>query len=142
MGAIGDQRFDLIFDDGSHRPDDQQVSLSYFFKLLKPGGLYFIEDLMANGMGDQGAGRCYCGDVINTRKLLKTFSTNGSFVDPHALQDPDHLAREIDSICFHVPKIALSTKYRMKLRRPVRASMAYLPDSETLCMIKKRVGAN
>ena len=36
--------FDFIIDDGSHRPEHQQVSLGFLFKYLKDGGLYFIED--------------------------------------------------------------------------------------------------
>lgn len=37
--------FDIIIDDGSHRPDDIFVSFTTLFPLLKPGGIYVIEDL-------------------------------------------------------------------------------------------------
>ena len=37
--------YDIIIDDGGHHMDQQQISLGYFFKFLKPGGLYIIEDL-------------------------------------------------------------------------------------------------
>lgn len=37
--------FDIILDDGSHDVAHQQKTLGKFFKLLKPGGLYIIEDL-------------------------------------------------------------------------------------------------
>jgi Methyltransferase domain len=37
--------FDIIIDDGSHRPDDIKVSFTTLFPLLKPGGIYVIEDL-------------------------------------------------------------------------------------------------
>jgi len=37
--------FDLIIDDGSHIVSHQQKTFGKFFKLLKPGGLYIIEDL-------------------------------------------------------------------------------------------------
>jgi SAM-dependent methyltransferase len=40
-----DTLFDFIIDDGSHHMRDQQITFSYFFKLLKPGGIYVIEDL-------------------------------------------------------------------------------------------------
>jgi hypothetical protein len=37
--------FDFILDDGSHHMLDQQLTLGYLFPLLKPGGIYIIEDL-------------------------------------------------------------------------------------------------
>lgn len=37
--------FDIIIDDGSHRPMHQQVSLAALFPHLKPGGQYIIEDM-------------------------------------------------------------------------------------------------
>jgi glycosyltransferase involved in cell wall biosynthesis len=38
-------KFDLIVDDGSHRPDDQLASLDYLWPHVSRGGLYVIEDL-------------------------------------------------------------------------------------------------
>jgi 23S rRNA U2552 (ribose-2'-O)-methylase RlmE/FtsJ len=38
-------KFDIIIDDGSHRMDDQQISLAFLFKYVKKGGYYIIEDL-------------------------------------------------------------------------------------------------
>ena len=37
--------FDLIIDDGGHTMEQQQVSFAFLFPLLRPGGLYIIEDL-------------------------------------------------------------------------------------------------
>lgn len=37
--------YDLIIDDGSHNIYDQQITLACFFKCLKPGGIYILEDL-------------------------------------------------------------------------------------------------
>lgn len=37
--------FDVILDDGSHIMYDQQISLAILFKLLKPGGIFIIEDI-------------------------------------------------------------------------------------------------
>ncbi len=37
--------FDIIIDDGGHHMGQQQISFGTLFKYLKPGGLYFIEDL-------------------------------------------------------------------------------------------------
>lgn len=41
----GDDTFDLIIDDGSHRLADQILSLCYLWPKLKSGGIYVIEDI-------------------------------------------------------------------------------------------------
>lgn len=38
-------QFDIILDDGSHIPTHQIFTLAHFWKLLKPGGIYIIEDI-------------------------------------------------------------------------------------------------
>ena len=40
--------FDIIIDDGSHVPEHQALSLYIGTKLLKPNGIYIIEDLHTN----------------------------------------------------------------------------------------------
>lgn len=42
---LPDTRFDVIIDDGSHNLEDQQASLSIFWKMLRTGGTYIIEDI-------------------------------------------------------------------------------------------------
>ena len=37
--------FDIIIDDGSHEPADQQVSFAAIWPHVNPGGLYVIEDI-------------------------------------------------------------------------------------------------
>jgi hypothetical protein len=37
--------FDIIIDDASHISCDQQIALAALFRLIKPGGIYVIEDL-------------------------------------------------------------------------------------------------
>lgn len=39
--------FDVIVDDGSHRSRDQLLSCHALWKTLRPGGLYFVEDVEA-----------------------------------------------------------------------------------------------
>lgn len=39
-------RFDLIIDDGSHKPRDQAATFRNLYPLLAPGGVYAIEDVV------------------------------------------------------------------------------------------------
>jgi hypothetical protein len=63
--AIGDTRFDIIIDDGSHDQSDQQTSLSMLFGYLRRGGLYVVEDLIT--------GECWWdGNLYNRKKIQPT----------------------------------------------------------------------
>lgn len=42
---LRDSRFDFIIDDGSHVLEHQIATLKILFPRLKPGGVYFIEDI-------------------------------------------------------------------------------------------------
>lgn len=42
---LGNIKFDIIIDDGSHLPDDQLKTLSNFYPHLNEGGIYAIEDI-------------------------------------------------------------------------------------------------
>lgn len=119
LESIGDVEFDVIVDDGSHKPDHQQVSFGCLFPRLKSGGLYIIEDLLTNGIGDGGANRRSSSDeALNTRRVLKHFRRTGAFETPHKIVDPDYCADHIASLTFHVP------------RRPA-------PNTEAVCAIRK-----
>jgi hypothetical protein len=37
--------FDVLLDDGGHSMEQQQVSLGFLFKFVKPGGYYILEDI-------------------------------------------------------------------------------------------------
>ncbi len=103
LWSLGRVTFDIIVDDGSHRPDHQQLSLGVLFRRLRPGGLYFIEDLLKNGKGDGKTGRMAVDSVLNTRRVLRKFRMHGQFDTPHGLVNEDYLARHIDCLNFHVP---------------------------------------
>ena len=45
LEAAGVEAFDVIVDDALHASRHQQVSMGVLFERLKPGGLYFVEDL-------------------------------------------------------------------------------------------------
>lgn len=136
--AAGSATFDVIIDDGSHRPDHQQTSLSFLFDKLSPGGLYFIEDLAANGQGDGATGRHACSTVRNTRSVLKRFRDHGDFPEPHALAAPDYLREHIAALCFHVPRPAVRWVRGSGLWPPLRRRIRLEPDTELLCAIRKK----
>ncbi|WP_141012705.1 class I SAM-dependent methyltransferase [Nocardioides sambongensis] len=122
LASIGEVEFDLVVDDGSHRPDHQQITLGCLLPRVRAGGLYLIEDLLSNGRGDGGRGRrSYSADVLNTRRVLDRFRLHGAFAEPHAIVDPDYCAAHIAEITFHVPRRAA-------------------PHTEAVCAIRKSAG--
>jgi SAM-dependent methyltransferase len=68
------RKFDIIIDDGSHRHDHQQKTLSALFKFLKPGGLYIIEDLHCAFYPEYGLD---ADDPDTTLNFLTRCSENG-----------------------------------------------------------------
>lgn len=68
------KKFDIIIDDGSHRHDHQQKTISALFKFLKLGGLYIIEDLHCAFYEEYGLPD---NDPDTTLNFLKRYSDNG-----------------------------------------------------------------
>ena len=138
-----DTRFDFIFDDGSHRPDQQQISLGLLFPRLKSKGIYFIEDLENNGLGDsdiiRNNGRHNTDSVYNTKKVLQSFLDTGEFLEPNLLGDISYLKEKISAINFHAPlhKVILLNIFNRFLRR--RSMMVQFKIcTERLCAIRKK----
>ena len=48
--------FDIIIDDGGHTMHQQKTSLKHLYQIVKPGGLYFCEDLQTSYEGAYGGG--------------------------------------------------------------------------------------
>lgn len=138
MQSSGVEEFDFIIDDGSHRPDHQQISFSYFFKKLKPGGLYIIEDLLSNGYGDEVGGRMSSNDVRNTRSLLKHYWSNGEFLEPNAFEDVEYINSHIESVRFHLPVQGLKYVRGRSITRPIGRVLYHKPNSERVCVIRKK----
>jgi hypothetical protein len=92
--------FDVVIDDGSHRPDHQQISLDFLFPHLSPGGLYFIEDLLDNGLGDGRTGRLASDLVLNTRSVLRHYLATDNLPEPHGLPNFESWRDDIAGIDF------------------------------------------
>merc|ERR1712176_800060 len=41
----GPTPFDIIIDDGDHNPDSQQETLASLWQMVRPGGIYVVEDV-------------------------------------------------------------------------------------------------
>jgi hypothetical protein len=146
--AVDHTEFDIIIDDGSHRADHQQITLGFLFKMLKSGGLYFVEDLIDNGLGDpnlaeHGIHASADVSVKNTRKVLKQFQTTGAFAEPNVLLDPEYLAKNIDYMSFHVPQkvpmVAKTRLERVKARLTGKGfRLRWKMDSEKICVLRKK----
>ncbi len=144
--AVNHLEFDVIIDDGSHRPDHQQITLGFMFKLLNRGGLYFIEDLVDNGLGDPNLdehGIHACGTVRNTRTVLKQFQTTGAFAEPNLLGDTAYLAEHIEYMGFHMPQrvpIVAKTRWQRVSARLTGKGyrLRWQMDSEKLCILRKK----
>lgn len=50
------QQFDIVIDDGSHKSNDVLNSFVNYFPLVKPGGIYVVEDAHCLYMNDFGGG--------------------------------------------------------------------------------------
>lgn len=135
---LGNIDFDVIIDDGSHRPYDQQLSLDLFFTKLKSEGFYFIEDLLSNGIGDGFKGNMASQNVRNTRRVLKHYQKFGEFERPHAFKDVMYLTNNIEYINFHAPRVSVKYKLQLKFIYPLKKIIYYKKNSENLCLIRKK----
>lgn len=45
IALYGPSPFDIIIDDGDHNPDSQQATLKNLWQMVRPGGLYIVEDV-------------------------------------------------------------------------------------------------
>ena len=138
ISKSGVDEFDIIIDDGSHRPDHQQISFDFFFKKLKSGGIYIIEDLLSNGLGDGVKGRMADNSVINTRSVLASYLKDGKFSGPNAFTDLDYLHNNIELIRFHVPPVKVKYVLNKSLSRPVKKVVYFEQNKERVCVIKKK----
>lgn len=77
--------FDIIIDDASHASYHQQLTLLNFFGLLKPGGLYIIEDMSWVPKSYEAS----LPSVPRTREVLAQILASGSVSDGGAIPASD-----------------------------------------------------
>ena len=62
--------FDVIVDDGGHTMEQHLISLTTLWKHVKPGGVYFIEDLRAAYFTEFGGGYLSSSSTIERLKVM------------------------------------------------------------------------
>jgi hypothetical protein len=101
-GAGGD--FHIIVDDGGHTMEQQQVSLGYLFKHVRPGGYYVIEDVHTSlpalwkGYGVDRTGR------NTTLRMLENFVRSAAPSIQSRYMRPD----EMSYLTAHIESVIIS----------------------------------
>lgn len=104
----GDE-FDIILDDGCHQTSAQQISFGQFFPLVKSGGYYVIEDILA--CLDSHYAEADGSDRITT--AVESLRVNGTLGDTaYHMQEKEikYIENNVDSVIWHPEKIAAVIK--------------------------------
>ena len=121
--ALGEQLFDVIIDDGSHRSSDIIATFRCCFPRLEQGGIYIIEGLRASYWPSMGGGFRHAGTAIEWLKNLVD-ALNGDHFDDNAVtvQELDGLQALNAEICRVAlyDSLAVIEKRLMSKSRPYR----------------------
>lgn len=99
-GKVSEVLFDVIIDDGSHIADHQQLTVSVLWERLRPGGLYFIEDLNDLLPGETRRKK-HAPDLVEpTLFHFQRFQETGVITGPHNFKTLDFLD-SVDYMAFH-----------------------------------------
>jgi hypothetical protein len=90
---IGNKKFDIIIDDGSHITSHQQISLGFLFPYLQPKGIYVCEDIHTS------LNRSYVDSTESTLDIFKRYKSSGLFYcDLLNTQERNYLENNMASI--------------------------------------------
>ncbi len=82
---------DIILDDGSHNMHDQQITFAIFFKKLKQGGIFVIEDLHSSVEVKIPEKRDFWGwgdpNVVTTMEMLENFKSTGKIKSDYLTEE-------------------------------------------------------
>lgn len=76
--------FEIIIDDASHNPEDQQISMAFLLPWLKNGGYYVIEDLNYK-----------CDPRTSTLRVIEKFQRTGVWESPFLSKVQNRLTGEL-----------------------------------------------
>ena len=101
--------FDYIIDDGSHLMKDQQQTLGVLWPLVRPGGIYFIEDYASSYDTRYPDVR---PDFSNTTvTMMKTFQSTGRIVSEYMTEEESStITKELRRIDMSHPNTAVLFK--------------------------------
>jgi lipopolysaccharide biosynthesis protein len=123
---LGDAKFDVIIDDGSHRSNHVIGTFKACFKRLSPGGIYVIEDLHCSYHASHGGGFRRAGTSIEWLKgLVDALNTDhfegdaAAALDSTELQSLRKLGSRIAQITFF-DSVAIVEKLASEKRQPYR----------------------
>lgn len=93
-----EEPFDIIIDDGSHRCDDQQKTISNLFCYLKPGGIYIIEDIDWSFTPRIGShGNISTIKDFTTYKVFENYNKTNTIISPF-IKNNKYIEQNIDKI--------------------------------------------
>ena len=117
--ASGGQ-FDVIIDDGGHTMNQQQISLGYLFKHVKPGGYYIVEDVHTS------LPRYYHGFGVDKTGSNSTLTMINEFIADAEIRSKYMTAKEADYLKRNIKSCTLF--FRNKEQHPIT------------CIFKKKGG--
>jgi hypothetical protein len=107
--------YDIILDDGSHVMYDQQITMAAFFKSVKSGGIFVMEDLHTSPevrMPEKNAIWNW-GDPtkITTLEMLESFKNTGKIISDYLSdEEKEYLENNIKSIdIFHLAPTSITS---------------------------------
>jgi hypothetical protein len=97
--------FDIVLDDGGHHMSNQIKSFEALFPLLKPNGVYMVEDTHTSYWKSFGGGLRKPGSFMEYAKAVSDYVNVDHFREADTLDIPadlkDSLKRELTSITFY-----------------------------------------
>jgi len=88
--------FDIVLDDGGHTMEQQQTSFGFFFKHVKPGGYYVIEDVHTS------LPELYRGYGVQDNEANTTLTMINSFIRHGRIQSQYLRRDEIEYLNSHI----------------------------------------
>ena len=106
-------KFDVILDDGSHVPEHQILTINKLWNLVKPGGIYIIEDIETSYWKKS---KIY-GYRFNARRqgIMHEFSKLIDVIRTAKLKTKTHSSKSlVKKLCSHLPNCIIIVKKIIK----------------------------